>query len=83
MDGRDNSDGAELVTIYWEMRASDGALMTCARYRTADGEDVRLGDRDRPVLRLQWLSDGDSGEEMAEHWRRQLIAGGSLEPPSE
>jgi hypothetical protein len=44
---------------------------------------VRLGNRDCPVLRLQWLNDGDSGEELAEHWRRQLIAGGSLEAPSE
>ena len=82
MDALEDCDDAELVSVYWELRASNGSLLTCARYRHARGEDVRVGAPGDPVLRIQLLSDGETGEQVAEYWKRQILGqdGGVDEP---
>ena len=74
MDVYENDDGAELVAVYWELRASNGSLLMCGRYRHARGEDVRVGAPGDPVLRIQLLSDGETGEQVAEYWKQQMLA---------
>ena len=48
-------------------------MLIRTRYRHARGEDVRGRPPGVPVLRIQLLS-GETGEQVAEYWKRQILA---------
>ncbi len=55
-------------------------MLTCGIYRTAaPGLEVRCGYGEEHLLRSQRVAEIGSGRELAEQWRRAVLANGGFE----
>jgi hypothetical protein len=70
---------ATLLEICWHLRAPSARVITCSIVRdNAPGLEVRCGFSDDDLLRSQRASEIGSARDVAEGWKRAILAKGSF-----
>jgi hypothetical protein len=68
-----------LLETCWRMRAPSGRVITCGIYRTeGPGLEVRAGFSEDDLLRSQRTAEIGSARELADEWRRAVLAKGGF-----
>lgn len=68
-----------LVETSWRMTGPSGRVLDCGVYRIASGLEVRCGYGPDDLLRSQYAVEIGTARDIAEQWRRAVIAKGGFD----